>query len=169
MVDEASTPEYRPGQGLAGVLSSVFRKRKIKDDDLAAAFVDAAMLGATFVNARQTSRGAPPPFPGVHQIPRPWAPPPRAAAPPPPPPPPPPLYSAAEVAAAKRVLGFDGVYLALTEDDIKKRRRDLSRKHHPDLAGRNEVDRKRREAKLKEINHAADLLLATVKESPGHA
>lgn len=74
-----------------------------------------------------------------------------AAAAPPPPPPPPPRASAdrLELEQARRVLGFPSSgRLVLAE--VLARRRELARKHHPDLGG--SVER------MQAINAAADLL-----------
>jgi hypothetical protein len=75
------------------------------------------------------------------------------AAPPPPPPDPRAAEQARLVREAYQVMGFD-LRAQLTEDEIKTRRRQLARQHHPDRGG--DV------ATAQRINAAADILLAHV-------
>ncbi len=80
----------------------------------------------------------------------------RAAAgsrPPPPPPRDPAAARLAEVRQAMLVMGFDPSS-TVDEAQIKARRRDLARKHHPDRGGSVETAQR--------INAAADILLAHV-------
>lgn len=70
------------------------------------------------------------------------------------------------VHAARRELGF-GPADKLTEELVKDRRRELSRKWHPDLAGTDEKKRKVRTVRMMAINNAADVLLESVRpEAP---
>lgn len=62
------------------------------------------------------------------------------------------------VVAARRALGFDNLYLHLTADEVKAKRRELARKYHPDHA-RDDRDRAFRTQQMAHINAAADLLL----------
>lgn len=69
----------------------------------------------------------------------------------PPPPPPAELELQRELARARMELGFEH-RAPLTVDDVEKRRKELARKHHPDLGGNPE--------RMVRINQAADLLVA---------
>ena len=87
----------------------------------------------------------------------------RAAAqadPPPTPPPakPDPNGTDPRVLSARRTMGFDNVYLHITVDEVKARRRELARKYHPDHA-HDDRDRAFRTQQMAHINAAADLLL----------
>lgn len=93
----------------------------------------------------------------VHQehapaLPRPAA---RRPAPPPPPPPPPDpmIEHRKQVAAARKALGL-AASVVLSKAMLERKRRELARKHHPDLGGS--------AAKMQEINQAVDFLLETV-------
>jgi hypothetical protein len=75
---------------------------------------------------------------------------------PPPWEPPPPSEHAqksAAIRAAKVELGF-AQSEPITEESVAQRRRELARKHHPDLGGS--------VAKMQRINNAADILLASL-------
>lgn len=63
-----------------------------------------------------------------------------------------------KVASARRTLGFDNVYLHLTADDVKAKRRELARRYHPDFS-KDDRDRAYRNQQMTAINAAADLLL----------
>jgi hypothetical protein len=77
--------------------------------------------------------------------------------PPPPPPPPPPLPPRVDkLADARRVMGF-AAGSSVTKAQVAQRRRELARKHHPDLA-RDPAQRTVREEQMRKINAAADLL-----------
>ena len=78
---------------------------------------------------------------------------PRQAPKPPPRRPPAPDPRLAELREARVVLGF-GPNEHLTSDVIKRRQRELARRHHPDHGGRVEV--------MQRINAAVDVLLETV-------
>lgn len=149
VVLEAETDRpIRPGERLVGLLSNVLRGKKISDEQVHAGvedFVDmfsrssgdpahdpiaaARARAAEFIRRTQgggARRQAPP------QPPRPR----RPAGPDP-----------------RVVLGF-GPGDKLTPDDVKKRHRELARKHHPDRGGS--------VARMQEINAAVDQLLATL-------
>lgn len=70
--------------------------------------------------------------------------------------PPPPSFVPEQVARARNELGF-GPADRLTLEMVKERRRQLSRKWHPDLA-QDERKRKVLTEKMSVINHAADVL-----------
>ncbi len=93
----------------------------------------------------------PPPHGSRFDPPPDFHPPPRWGREPPPPPPPPRVD--AEVQRARSTMGF-GPGDPLSEDVIKHRRRSLARKHHPDFGGSTE--------KMKVVNDAADVLLASL-------
>ena len=59
--------------------------------------------------------------------------------------------------AARQTLGFQPRE-PITQADVEKRRRELARKHHPDLG--TERDRAARTQRLASVNVAADLLVA---------
>lgn len=60
---------------------------------------------------------------------------------------------------ARRTLGFP-LNIAVSEDAIKKRHRELAKKWHPDLGGA--AERPVREAKMRDINAAVDVLMAAL-------
>lgn len=60
---------------------------------------------------------------------------------------------------ARRTLGFP-LNTAVSEDAIKKRHRELAKKWHPDLGSA--ADRTMREAKMRDINAAVDVLMAAL-------
>lgn len=74
-----------------------------------------------------------------------------AQRPPPPPPDPEEEQRRAAVLAARRTMGFTSSEVLL-EDDVKKRLRELAKKHHPDRGGK--------AATMAKINDAADVLRA---------
>ena len=160
---EASTSDQGGyGSDAARVIGRVIRGQRVSNDDLAAGVVD--ILGAVlFRNVRPQPAAAgytggfpfpgmpqpqqaPPPFPGWMPPRQPRQPPPRQ----PPRPPPPPAVDN----DARRVMGFrDGE--VLTEEQIKDRKRELAKKHHPDRGGKLEV--------MQRINEAADRLMAELE------
>lgn len=137
---EASRPQ-RPGEKLVGLLGRVLRGQKVNDDHLYAGIEDAVEMFAnrpSFEEAKARAR--------VEEFRRQqgWDPrqnhaPPRARKPAGPDP--------------RVVLGF-AVGQKVTAEDIKKRHRELARKHHPDRGGS--------VARMQEINAAVDQLLATL-------
>lgn len=96
--------------------------------------------------------GMPFPFPFPHGGNPPRAERPRQA--PPPPPPGPAAPDRRALAAARVTLGFQPADV-LTADVIKKRRRTLARKYHPDATGGSPE-------KMASVNAAADLLLEEI-------
>lgn len=60
---------------------------------------------------------------------------------------------------ARRALGFP-LNTAISEDAIKKRHRELAKKWHPDLGSA--ADRTMREAKMRDVNAAVDVLMAAL-------
>lgn len=66
---------------------------------------------------------------------------------------------AAEIAAARRVLGFTKGEVLL-EQQIRDRRRELAKKLHPDRAGGDARKAAALTAKMAAVNSAADILLA---------
>lgn len=57
---------------------------------------------------------------------------------------------ARDVSWARRILGFKAT-IPLTKDEVKKRFRELARKHHPDVGGT--------DAKMADLNRAMEILL----------
>lgn len=151
---EANRPRTT-GSRIADLLTSVLRGKKITDEQVVGGvedFVDmftrasgdpthdpyaAARARAQDFFRRNGFEGAP----RQHQ---------RQAPPRRPPPGPDPRIAAAK---ARQVLGFNPGD-KLTEDMVKKRHRELARKHHPDRGGS--------VARMQEINAAVDHVLATL-------
>jgi hypothetical protein len=144
---EANRPRTA-GSRIADLLSSVLRGKKVTDEQVVGGvedFVDmftrsagdpahdpiaaARARAADFIRRTQgqQQRQAPPP---------PRGPDPRIA-----------------IAKARQTLGFNPTD-KLTEDMVKKRHRELARKHHPDRGGS--------VARMQEINAAVDQVLATL-------
>lgn len=135
-----------PGGGRLGkVVGDFMAGRKIRPEDAVGAFRD--LFGAMGIGVPRppawgpSGPGVPPP--GTRGIPR-----------PPPAPPPGVDPELAErrrrIAMARQELGFEARG-ALTRDAIERRRKELARKHHPDLGGD--------PARMSRINQAADLLV----------
>lgn len=140
---EAARPA-RPGERLVGLIGRAFRGQKITDEsiysgieDLVGMFsqppgsphdpVAAARARAAEFIRRAKAEGFPPPRP-------------RKPKPPPGPDP-------------RIVLGFASGQ-KLTKDEVKRRHRELARRHHPDRGGS--------VAKMQEVNRAVAEILATL-------
>lgn len=142
---EAARPQ-RPGEKIVGLLGRVFRGQKVNDDHLYAGIedfvemfsrapgdpphnpIDAARVRARdFLRRAQAQAGAVPPPPPRPK--KPTGPDPRA------------------------VLGFPAGQ-KITPELVKKRHRELARKHHPDRGGSLQ--------KMQEINQAVDAIMATL-------
>jgi len=141
---EAARPQ-RPGEKVVSLLGRVFRGQKVDDESLYAGiedFVDmfsrppgaaphnpidaARARAAEFLRRAQAQAGAVPP-------------PPRPKKPPGPDP--------------RAILGF-AAGQKITAELVKKRHRELARKHHPDRGGSLQ--------KMQEINQAVDAIMATL-------
>ncbi len=142
---EAARPQ-RPGEKIVGLLGRVFRGQKVNDDHLYAGiedFVDMFSrlpsdpphnpLEAARARARDFLRRA------------------QAQAGQVPPPPPRPKKPAGP--DPRVVLGF-AAGQKITAELVKKRHRELARKHHPDRGGSLQ--------KMQEINQAVDAIMATL-------
>lgn len=143
----------------SGALGQVFGRKRPRPEDLQAMIEAGIGLAAEHLRARAAARSIPGPTP---QPPRPGAPPPRAQQAPPRGGRVAPEAIAARKAniAARGILGFEPDE-AITEEAIKTRRRELARVWHTDNAA-GKVD-PTREAMMRKINAAADLLLAAAQ------
>lgn len=149
MIESEASRPARPGERLVGILSKAFRGHKIDDasiydgiEDFVEMFsrapgdpvqspMDAARArAADFVRRTRQQQAQ------------------QAQRPPPPPPRPRPAGPDPRV-----VLGF-AVGQKVTAADVKKRHRELARKHHPDRGGNLQ--------RMQEINQAVDAILATL-------
>lgn len=141
--EEASRPT-RPGERFVGMLGRVLRGQKVSDDQLFGGIEDLVGVFSQpqFEQARAAARAKVNEWTGVHRGQQ------QRQAPPPRPPKPKGPDPKAYV-----VLGFQ-VGQKLTPDEVKKRHRELARKHHPDRGGS--------VAKMQEINAAVDQLLASM-------
>ena len=148
--DEATRPE-RPGEKLVGLLGRVLRGQKVNDDHLYAGIED-------FVDMFSRPAGSPQASPieaaraRTQDFLR------RAQAQarqrkPQPPPSPPPRPRKPAGPDPRLVLGF-AIGQKLTAAEVKKRRRELARRHHPDRGGS--------VARMQEVNVAVAQLLATL-------
>lgn len=146
VLESEATRTARPGEKLVGLLGRVLRGQKITDDHLYAGIEDAvdmfqrspsldALRAQAQERLRQQAQQWQRQRPGAR------------------PPPPPRGPNPADLEHARDVLGFP-VNKKLTAEDIKKRHRELARKHHPDRGGS--------VARMQEINAAVDRLLATL-------
>lgn len=140
--DVAARPP-RPGEKLVGLLGRVFRGQKISDqhvhagiEDLVGMFQQHPNFEELKAQAEAQLREQARRFQQQHQ---------QRQAPPRPKKPPGP--------DPRIVLGF-AAGQKLTADDVKKRHRELARKHHPDRGGS--------VARMQEINAAVDQLLASM-------
>lgn len=149
-----------PSNPIADVLGKLFTGKPVTSDDVSAA----ASAAARAVFGQPVGIPMPQPprvgtYPWIFSNPpgpAPYPPPPGARRPPRQPPPPDreaERDAEASRAAARVVLGI-GPRVKLTKAMLDKLRRDLARKHHPDRGGSTE--------KMKQINSAVDILLATV-------
>lgn len=128
-IESEATRPQRPGEKIVGLLGRVFRGQRITDESLYSGledFVDLFSKTSAADYVRNQAQGRPPPPPRAR---KPSGPDPRV------------------------VLGF-AAGQRLTADIVKKRHRDLARKHHPDRGGS--------VAKMQEINAAVDAIMATL-------
>lgn len=137
---EAARP-VRPGEKLAGILGRAFRGQKISDEQLFAGIEDVVNI---FTRPRAAAAEPAPSRSTVEE----WFRRHQAQHPPPPPRPKP-----APGPDPRVVLGF-APGQKLTAEQVKKRFRELARKHHPDRGGSL--------AKMQELNLAMDALMATL-------
>jgi hypothetical protein len=141
----------RPGEKLVGLLGRVLRGQKVHDDHLYGGIED-------FVDMFSRPPGSPPHNPidaaraRAQDFLRRAQ---QAQAGRRPPPPPPRASNAANLEHARDVLGFP-IGQKLTVADIKKRHRELARKHHPDRGGN--------VRSMAAVNHAVDQLLADLEK-----
>ncbi len=151
VLEAESERPTRTGERLVGLLSSVLRGKKITDDQVHAGvedFVDmftrssgdpahdpiaaararaADFLRRTQGQARSQRRAAPPPPPREPAI--------------------------SQLERARIVLGFTSGE-KVTAEQVKKRHRELARRHHPDRGGS--------VSKMQEVNSAVDHVLASL-------
>lgn len=140
---EAARPAT-PGEKFANLLRRVMGGQRVTYRDIHSGLDDFVDVLSASQAAQRAPTGAVPPGrqPRTQQR-RTWSPPPPPARPAPNP----------QIEAARRVLGF-APGQRLTVEDVKKRQRDLARRHHPDRGGSL--------AKMQEVNAAVDQLLETL-------
>ena len=144
--EEAARPP-RPGERLVGLLGRAFRGQKISDKHVHAGIADLVDLFQQNPNFEEPQAQA---KERLREQARQWQ---QRQANGAPRPPPAAKKRAAELEHARIVLGFPAGQ-KLTVDDIKKRHRELARKHHPDHGG--DV------RKMAAVNHAVDLLVSAM-------
>lgn len=77
-------------------------------------------------------------------------------------PPPPPSEDPRVVMRARVELGY-GPSDPISADSIRDRRKQLARKWHPDLAGKDEKRRRLNEERMRTINDSCDVLIASIE------
>lgn len=144
---EADRPQ-RPGERLVGVIGNILNRKKITDEQLFGGIED-------FVDMFTRSSGDPAHDPiaaararAAEFMRRAQGQPSGQRRPPPPPPPRKPAGPDPRI-----VLGF-AAGEKVTAEQVKKRHRELARRHHPDRGGS--------VAKMQEVNAAVDQILATL-------